>query len=121
MALFHFTVTSDRQTLRKILAHQKFILEQLLETKNQITTMANEINAYLDRIETAVGNIRQDIQDIKDGLPDNGGLSAAEVAQIKQRLTTVVDSVEALDAENTRPEVPTDPENPTPEEPQQPA
>lgn len=72
--------------------------------------MANEINAYLDRLEAALTNIRQDITDIKDGLPDTGGLSAAETAAVKARLETLVTGAEALDAENERPVIPPDTE-----------
>ena len=101
----HYDVAGIEKNLSKILSHLEFIINQQIK-------MANEINEYLDRVEAALTNIKQDIQDIKDGLPNDGGLSAAEVAQIKQRLSTVVKTAEDLDAENTRPEVPGE-ENPT--------
>jgi hypothetical protein len=103
MSLITFNVKGNfndfERKLDRIEAHLKFIIKQQKD-------MAQEINAYLDRMEAALTNIRQDIQDIKDGLPDDGGLSATEVAQIKERLSAVVTGAEALDAENTRPEVP---------------
>jgi hypothetical protein len=107
MGLITFNVKGNfndfEKKLDKIEAHLKFIIKQQKD-------MAQEINAYLDRMETALTNIKQDIQDIKDGIPDTGGLNAEETAQIKQRLSAVVTSAEALDSENTRPEVPPTPE-----------
>jgi septal ring factor EnvC (AmiA/AmiB activator) len=107
MALFNIIIRGDytklERSLERIEAHLKFIIKQQKE-------MAQEINAYLDRVEAALTNIKQDIQDIKDGLPPSGGLTAEQVAQIKERLSAVVTSAESLDAENTRPEVPPTPE-----------
>lgn len=97
----HPVINDDK--LDRILRKLDLIIKQQIQ-------MANEINAYLDRIEKAFANITQDIQDIKDGLPATGGLTAAETAQVKARLSAVVKSAEDLDAQNTRPEVPEEPE-----------
>jgi hypothetical protein len=59
--------------------------------------MANEINAYLDRIEAAVGR---------------GGLSADEGAQIKQRLIILQAVINILDILS---DVTPQPEEPLPE------
>lgn len=100
MAFIELKFFADRSDIRKLLSHQKFIIEQLLEIKNQQNQMAQELNALVDRLETALTNIRQDIQDIKNGLPSQGGLTPEQTEALKSRLQTVVSGAEALDAEN---------------------
>lgn len=61
---------------------------------------AAELNAKVDRISTAVDNIKADIQAIKDGLPASGGMTQEEVDALDAKLADVVTKTENLDAEN---------------------
>lgn len=72
---------------------------------------AAELNAKVDRISSAITNIRADIQVIKDNLPSTGGMTQAEVDALDTRLGEVVSTIEALDAENPAPTPPA-PSNP---------
>lgn len=59
-----------------------------------------EFRDLISGIQGHIDAIALDIQDIKDSIPSSGGLSAAEAAEVKASLQTVLDRVTALDLEN---------------------
>lgn len=82
------------------------------ETLAQLKALAQRANAALDTQTTALTNIAGDITRIKDGLPTTGGLTEAEVADLKAdmegvatKAETAASAADALDKEN-EPEAP---------------
>lgn len=65
----------------------------------QLTDLQDKVN----RISTAVDNIRTDIQQIKDNLPSSGGMTQEQVDALDTQLAAVVEKAESLDAENPAP------------------
>lgn len=81
------------------------ILKLLQMGQEQLTALTTKV----DTLETSLGNIRSDIQRIKDSLPASGGLTEAEVATLSTRLDTALGNADALDKENEpEPEPPTE-------------
>lgn len=117
MALFHFSVKSDRSDIRKMLSHQKFIIEQLLKIKQDMPTKA-EFSALAQELRDAFLNISNDITRLTDQLAA-GGMTDAEEAEVLEEFRTLAADAKAL-ADRT-PEAPTEPTEPTePETPEQP-
>lgn len=84
----------------KIVNMSQEILQELQQKADAATTALNNAN-------TSLTNISADIQRIKDSLPAEGGLSAAEVEQLRSSLDGVVTTAsntaaaaDALDKEN---------------------
>lgn len=65
-----------------------------------MSAQSDALNAKVDAMATALTNIRQDITDIKNGLPASGGLTAEEVAALSAKLDGVVADAQQLDSEN---------------------
>lgn len=86
LVIFYLTVPISLLIIIKKLSMSQETLDSLM--------------AKVTRSETALTNIRADIQAIKDGLPTSGGLTAAEVATLSDRLETAAAGAEALDSEN---------------------
>jgi uncharacterized membrane protein YgaE (UPF0421/DUF939 family) len=59
-----------------------------------------ELKALILRISTGVDNIKADITRIKENLPATGGLTEAQVAELRTSLEDAAAKVESLDAEN---------------------
>lgn len=72
-----------------------------------MSAVSDAINAKVDLLSGALKDIRQDITDIKAGLPTDGGMTADEVAALSAKLDGVVSDAQELDGEN--PAVPTQP------------
>lgn len=79
---------------------EEHVLSHLHELRRMQMATAAELNAKVDRISTAVDNIKADIQAIKDGLPASGGMTQEEVDALDAKLADVVTKTENLDAEN---------------------
>lgn len=60
----------------------------------------DELQGKVNEANTSLTNIRADIQKIKDSLPAEGGLTAAEVATLRESLAGLASGAAALDAEN---------------------
>ena len=65
----------------------------------------NQLTAKADALETSLSNIREDITDIKNSLPAEGGLTAEEVATLSAKLDGLVNTADTLDKENEKPVV----------------
>lgn len=71
---------------------------------NQIITMSAEIleelKAEAAKIRQSLSNIRGDIARLANGLPEEGGMTAAEVAEFKTELIALSGEADTLDKEN---------------------
>lgn len=65
----------------------------------------DQLTAKADALETSLSNIREDITDIKNSLPAEGGLTAEEVATLSAKLDGLVNTADTLDKENEKPVV----------------
>jgi fructose-1,6-bisphosphatase len=116
MALITFNIRADRSDIRKLLSHQKFIIEQLLEIKNNMATKAEFQQALAD-VTSALDNIAADITRLTDQLA-TGNLSDADEQEVFDQLRAVADRARTIADTTVDPEVPpTEPETPTEETP----
>lgn len=65
-----------------------------------MSAQSDALNAKVDALAASLKAIRQDITDIKNGLPASGGLTADEVTALSARLDAVVSDAAELDGEN---------------------
>lgn len=65
-----------------------------------MSVQSDAINAKVDALSASLAAIRQDITDIKNALPADGGLTAAEVTALSAKLDAVVADAAELDSEN---------------------
>ena len=83
-------------------------LNRLIKQNTEIMGELEDINAQLDRIDTAHTAIKKDLDFIKKKLENagTGSLPAADVQAIKNRVTGIADKFAALDEEtdSTEPE-----------------
>lgn len=100
-----------KQQLAKILNQLQMANETLQELKNRIAGLEQKADAAAQ----SLSNIGGDIARIKEGLPEEGGLSAAEVGDLRTSLDGLeakvngfASAAESLDKENEAPVV-TDP------------
>ena len=59
-----------------------------------------EMLAKAQAILNGIAEVRQDITDIKNSLPSEGSMSAADVAEVSAKLDEVVSTITSLAAEN---------------------
>lgn len=67
---------------------------------NKIMATLSQFQSYFDRINTAIDDVKADIQVIKDGVVPAPGLSEEEEAQVLATLEGVTAKLEALALEN---------------------
>lgn len=60
----------------------------------------DELKAKANAAATSLANIRADITKIKEDLPTAGGLTEAEVAELRTELDTTAAVADTLDKEN---------------------
>lgn len=78
----------------------KNLLTKILKQTTMSNDVLQELQGKVNEANTSLANIRGDIQKIKDGLPAEGGLTAEEVATLRESLNNLASGAAALDAEN---------------------
>lgn len=94
-------VISDRDA-----AKFRIALARLEAKINTLTTqgadqhmaLADDLNAFAGRVDTALSGIAGDIRDLKNGLP-SGPITAAEGDALKVKLEALANRAEGIDAE----------------------
>ena len=114
MGFIDIKVFADRADIRKVLANQKFILQELLNLRRDMAKASDDIRAAIDEIKDAAQNISADIDRLASQA--EGGLTAEEATGFVEELRTVGTQLRAVADKN--PEEPEIPEEPQPEEPQ---
>ena len=114
MGFIDIKVFADRADIRKVLANQKFILQELLNLRKDMAKASDDIRAAIDEIKDAAQNISADIDRLASQA--EGGLTAEEATGFVEELRTVGTQLRAVADKN--PEEPEIPEEPQPEEPQ---
>lgn len=88
---------------RLLIKQHKVVLVKINELQKQLKIMSKELddlNAKLDRQDTAIAGVAADVAWLKAKIDANpGGLNATEVAAISARLETTTAKLEALDSE----------------------
>lgn len=116
----HLVVRLDPETERK-LDQIGEALRTLTHKVNHLSQQSDALNAKVDALQAAsdatqgsLTEIRQDIADIKSGLPTSGGLTADEVTALSGRLDALSTKVAgvAADAAELASENPTPPPPP---------
>ena len=97
--------------IRKVLANQKFILQELLNLRRDMAKASDDIRAAIDEIKDAAQNISADIDRLASQA--EGGLTAEEATGFVEELRTVGTQLRAVADKN--PEEPEIPEEPIPE------
>jgi methyl-accepting chemotaxis protein len=113
MGFIDIKVFADRADIRKVLANQKFILQELLNLRKDMAKASDDIRAAIDEIKDAAQNISADIDRLASQA--EGGLTAEEATGFVEELRTVGTQLRAVADKN--PEEPEIPEEPIPEEP----
>lgn len=111
MAFIELKFFADRSDIRKLLSHQKFIIEQLLEIKNTMATF-QEIRTEFDNLKTAIAEERQQIldkiQELEDTINSGDGGSVEDRAALLEELKGQVAAVKEIIPDPT--DVPETPE-----------
>jgi len=88
---------------RLLIKQHDVVLRKINELQIKLKVMGKELddlNAQLDRQDTAITGVTADIAFIKAKLEGSpGGLTSAEVATLLARVTASADKLEALDSE----------------------
>lgn len=84
------------RNLRHLLGRAQCSLVEIDRKVNILMTQQDDLNAMVGRIDTAVGGIRQDIDDLKAAHP------AVDFSALEERVA----GLEGLDAENPAPPTP---------------
>ncbi len=92
---FHFHI-HDQKQLTEVLEKVTKILKQSTMAQETLA----ELKAYAQETQTSLTNIKGDITRIVENLPAEGGLSAEEVADLRNTLIATRDQAKALDEEN---------------------
>ena len=111
MGFIDIKVFADRADIRKVLANQKFILQELLNLRKDMAKASDDIRAAIDEIKDAAQNISADIDRLASQA--EGGLTAEEATGFVEELRTVGTQLRAVADKN--PEEPEIPEEPLPE------
>lgn len=110
MAFIELKFFADRSDIRKLLSHQKFIIEQLLEIKNTMATKAEFQQALAD-VSSALDNIGDDITRLTDQLAA-GNLSESDEQEIFTELRSLADRAHSIAGRTPEEGTPEEPENP---------
>ena len=87
MGFIDIKVFADRADIRKVLANQKFILQELLNLRKDMAKASDDIRAAIDEIKDAAQNISADIDRLASQA--EGGLTAEEATGFVEELRTV--------------------------------
>ncbi len=94
-----------RQVLRLHVKINESLTLQRSYSANQekIMSALDDIRAQLANANTALDGIRQDITDIKNSIPNTGGMNAEDTAAVLADVTALATKLQALDLENPTP------------------
>jgi hypothetical protein len=83
------------------------LLAEVRALKEVFMGAVDQFRTILAAAQVSLDDIRQDIADIKAQLPTEGGMTAAETAEILASVTDLGNKLNALDLENPAPPPPT--------------